>query len=232
MPHRCVLQDLREELRLRRAEQASLQLLWSQLQPEEAAEDSRETAEKLRATGSKLKLLLRQVDGDLSALQRRLVSTETARVSVLYHETQIEKVPFCHQDCKPASEQSESGCVSPQQLKEVSTEQRSELIKVTSADLCCLCINCLISVFAVQREGRPLPSALAPLPGVPHCSSAAPPPAAPPAAPLLDPHLREQPRLLWGQQLRQVFLPHAALHQRPPAHLTQTGLLNIAQSAF
>lgn len=183
-------------------------------------------------TGSKLKLLLRQVDGDLSALQRCLVSAETARVSVLYDETQIEKLPFCHQDCKPASEQSESGCVSPEQLKEVSTKQRSELIKVRSADLCCLCINCLISMFAVQRDGRPLPSPLAPLPGVPRCSSAAPPPAASPAAPLPDPHLREQPRLCWDQQLRQVFLPHAALHQRPPAHLIQTGLLNIAQSAF
>ncbi|XP_029705649.1 nesprin-2-like [Takifugu rubripes] len=61
--HRDTLIDLREELRRRRAQQASLQLLWSQLQPEEAAEDSRETPEKLRATGSKLKLLLRPGGG-------------------------------------------------------------------------------------------------------------------------------------------------------------------------
>lgn len=75
------------ELQRRRAQQASLQLLWSQLQPEEAAEDSRETPEKLQATGSKLKLLLRQVEGDLGALQQRLVSTETAAASVPCAET-------------------------------------------------------------------------------------------------------------------------------------------------
>lgn len=78
-PHR-VPQDLREELQQRQAQQTSLQLLWSQLQPEEAPEDSRETQEKIRVTGSKLRLLLQQADGDLGALQQRLVGGETTDV--------------------------------------------------------------------------------------------------------------------------------------------------------
>uniref|UniRef100_A0A3B5B1F5 KASH domain-containing protein n=1 Tax=Stegastes partitus TaxID=144197 RepID=A0A3B5B1F5_9TELE len=68
----CVVQDLRDELRGRQAQQASLQALWSQLQPEDGAEESDEAQEKLHVTGSKLKLLLRQVDQDLSTLQQRL----------------------------------------------------------------------------------------------------------------------------------------------------------------
>ena len=70
----CGLQDLQEELRGRQAQQASLQALWSQLQPEEGAEESDEAREKLHVTGSKLKLLLRQVARDLSSLQQRLVN--------------------------------------------------------------------------------------------------------------------------------------------------------------
>lgn len=67
------LQDLQDELQGRQTQQASLQALWSQLQPEEGAEESDEAQEKLHVTGSKLKLLLRQVDRDLSTLQQRLV---------------------------------------------------------------------------------------------------------------------------------------------------------------
>ncbi|XP_062293145.1 nesprin-2 isoform X5 [Scomber scombrus] len=70
--HCNTLTDLQEELRGRQAQQASLQGLWSQLQPEEGAEDSDEAREKLYVTGSKLKLLLRQVTRDLSSLQKRL----------------------------------------------------------------------------------------------------------------------------------------------------------------
>ncbi|TMS12312.1 Nesprin-2 [Larimichthys crocea] len=70
--HRRTLTDLQDELQGRQTQQASLQALWSQLQPEEGAEESDEAQEKLHVTGSKLKLLLRQVDRDLSTLQQRL----------------------------------------------------------------------------------------------------------------------------------------------------------------
>ncbi|XP_059211817.1 nesprin-1 [Centropristis striata] len=70
--HRNTLTELREELQGRQTQQASLQALWSQLQPED--EESDEAQEKLHVTGSKLKLLLRQVDQDLSTLQQRLDS--------------------------------------------------------------------------------------------------------------------------------------------------------------
>ncbi|XP_028252465.1 nesprin-2a isoform X3 [Parambassis ranga] len=70
--HRDTLTDLQEELWDRQAQQASLQALWSQLQPEEGADESDEAKEKLHVTGSKLKLLLRQVEQDLGSLQQRL----------------------------------------------------------------------------------------------------------------------------------------------------------------
>uniref|UniRef100_A0A668S3S6 KASH domain-containing protein n=1 Tax=Oreochromis aureus TaxID=47969 RepID=A0A668S3S6_OREAU len=62
------LTALQKELQDRQAHQASLQTLWSQLQPEDGAEESNEAREKLHVTGSKLKLLLKQVDSDLSDL--------------------------------------------------------------------------------------------------------------------------------------------------------------------
>lgn len=68
------MQELREELQFRQSRQASLHALWSQLQAGEEAEDRSEAQEKLHVTASKLKLLLRQVDQDLGALDRRLVS--------------------------------------------------------------------------------------------------------------------------------------------------------------
>nr|XP_046228198.1 nesprin-2 isoform X4 [Scatophagus argus] len=71
--HRKTLTDLQEELQARQTQQASLQALWSQLQPaEEEAGESDEAREKLHVTGSKLKLLLRQVGHDLGSLQQRL----------------------------------------------------------------------------------------------------------------------------------------------------------------
>ncbi|XP_069371611.1 nesprin-2a isoform X5 [Paralichthys olivaceus] len=76
--HRYTLADLQEELRGRQTQQASLQALWSQLKPEDGGEDgsgedgSGEAQEKLHVTGSKLKLLLKDVDQDLSILQQRL----------------------------------------------------------------------------------------------------------------------------------------------------------------
>ncbi|XP_069017780.1 nesprin-2a isoform X4 [Embiotoca jacksoni] len=73
--HSNTLTELQEELRGRRAQQASLQALWSQLQPEDGAEESVEAREKLHVTGSKLKTLLRQVDQDLSTLRQRLESS-------------------------------------------------------------------------------------------------------------------------------------------------------------
>ncbi|XP_029351666.1 nesprin-2a isoform X2 [Echeneis naucrates] len=66
------LTELREDLRGRQTQQASLQALWSQLRPEDGAEDVGETQEKLHVTASKLRLLLRNVDQDLSVLQQRL----------------------------------------------------------------------------------------------------------------------------------------------------------------
>uniref|UniRef100_A0AAQ6IQR6 KASH domain-containing protein n=1 Tax=Anabas testudineus TaxID=64144 RepID=A0AAQ6IQR6_ANATE len=82
--HRNTLTDLQEELRSKQAQQASLQALWTQLQPKDGAEESDEAQEKLHVTGSKLRLLLKEVDQDLSTLQQRL-------------------------DCQPASGQTASG---------------------------------------------------------------------------------------------------------------------------
>lgn len=79
------VQNLQEELRGRQAQQASLQALWSQLRPEEGAEDGDEAKEKLHVTGGKLKLLLRQAAQDLGTLQRRLVKSKT--ISVTHHLT-------------------------------------------------------------------------------------------------------------------------------------------------
>ncbi|XP_037606336.1 nesprin-2-like isoform X2 [Sebastes umbrosus] len=70
--HRGTLTDLQEELQGRQTQQASLQALWSQLQPEDEAEESVEAQEKLHVTGSKLESLLRHVDQDLGTLQQRL----------------------------------------------------------------------------------------------------------------------------------------------------------------
>lgn len=72
----CGLQVLQKELQDKQAHQASLQTLWSQLQPEDSTEESNEAREKLHVTGSKLKLLLKQVDGDLSNLRQRLVKAQ------------------------------------------------------------------------------------------------------------------------------------------------------------
>ncbi|KAM9354719.1 nesprin-2a isoform 2-T2 [Pholidichthys leucotaenia] len=78
--HNNTLTDLRKQLLGRQAQQASLQALWSQLRPEGGAEESNEAQEKLHVTGSKLKLLLRQVEEDLGALQQRLGCESVAAV--------------------------------------------------------------------------------------------------------------------------------------------------------
>nr|XP_033931541.1 nesprin-2-like [Pseudochaenichthys georgianus] len=71
--HRNTLAALQAELQARQAQQLELQALWAQLQPEEEEEEeSREAQEKLHVTGSKLKLLLRQVEQDLSTLPPQL----------------------------------------------------------------------------------------------------------------------------------------------------------------
>ncbi|XP_068564553.1 nesprin-2a [Cebidichthys violaceus] len=75
--HLSTLTELQKELQGRQTQQASLQALWSQLQPEDEAEETDEAKEKLHVTSSKLKCLLRQVDQDLSTLQQRL-DCETA----------------------------------------------------------------------------------------------------------------------------------------------------------
>ncbi|MEQ2229235.1 hypothetical protein ILYODFUR_016883 [Ilyodon furcidens] len=67
------LRDLQEELRCRQPQQASLQALWSQLQPNDGAEESDEAQEKLHVTGNKLRQLTKKVDQDLSTLQQRLL---------------------------------------------------------------------------------------------------------------------------------------------------------------
>ncbi|XP_062415634.1 nesprin-2-like isoform X4 [Pungitius pungitius] len=66
--HLSTLTELREELRGRQTQQASLQALWCQLQPEETDE----AREKLHVTSSKLRWLLREVEQDLGTLQQRL----------------------------------------------------------------------------------------------------------------------------------------------------------------
>ncbi|KAI3364132.1 hypothetical protein L3Q82_010949, partial [Scortum barcoo] len=78
--HRNRLTDLQQELQGRQTQQASLQALWSQLQPEDEAEESVEAQEKLHVTGGKLKFLLRQVDQDLSTLQQRLASESASEI--------------------------------------------------------------------------------------------------------------------------------------------------------
>ncbi|XP_037837524.1 nesprin-2 isoform X2 [Kryptolebias marmoratus] len=78
--HNNTLTELQEELRGRRAQQASLQALWSLLQPEDAREDREDAQEKLHVTSNKLQQLLRQVDQDLLTLQQRLEPESTAAV--------------------------------------------------------------------------------------------------------------------------------------------------------
>uniref|UniRef100_H3C918 KASH domain-containing protein n=1 Tax=Tetraodon nigroviridis TaxID=99883 RepID=H3C918_TETNG len=124
--HRHTLQALLEELQQRQARHTSLQLLWSQLQPEEAAEDSLETREKIRVTGSKLRLLLKQVDGGLGALRRHLVSGERAGGSDLCARIRLQPAPLCHQDRTPPSDL-RSGADAPPEVTEtrkVSLTQR------------------------------------------------------------------------------------------------------------
>ncbi|XP_055088094.1 nesprin-2 isoform X2 [Periophthalmus magnuspinnatus] len=69
--HCNTLTDVREELMRRQSQHASLHALWSQLQPEHT-DDSDEAQEKLHVTGSKMKVLLRELTQDLSAVQKRL----------------------------------------------------------------------------------------------------------------------------------------------------------------
>lgn len=137
MNNHRISQELWEELQQRQAQQTSLQLLWFQLQPEEAPEDSRETQEKVRVTGSKLELLLKQVEGDLSALQQRLVSGETAGCSGLCAGIQSQPATSCHQDRTPSSGQRSCADASPEvtELRRVSWRRRSELIEILSDSL-------------------------------------------------------------------------------------------------
>lgn len=71
--HRLTLTAVREELIRRQSHQSSLQTLWSQLQPEHS-DDSDEAQEKLHVTGSKMRILLRELTDDLQAIQQRLVN--------------------------------------------------------------------------------------------------------------------------------------------------------------
>ncbi|XP_061610592.1 nesprin-1 isoform X5 [Phyllopteryx taeniolatus] len=77
--HHHSLTALLEELLERQTQQASLQTLWCQLQPEEGDEGSDEAQEKIHVTGTKLKLLLKDVTQDLSILQQRLQEWDTCR---------------------------------------------------------------------------------------------------------------------------------------------------------
>ncbi|XP_077444049.1 nesprin-2a [Stigmatopora argus] len=72
--HHRSLTVLRDELLERQTQQASLQTLWSQLQPDDKNEERDEAQEKIHVTGSKLKLLLSDVTQDLSTLQQCLDS--------------------------------------------------------------------------------------------------------------------------------------------------------------
>ncbi|XP_023808480.1 nesprin-2 isoform X4 [Oryzias latipes] len=76
--HYSTLSELQEELRVRQTQQAALQALWSQLQPEDGLEGREDTQQKLHVTGSKLQLLQRQVEEDLCALRQHLDSAAVA----------------------------------------------------------------------------------------------------------------------------------------------------------
>ncbi|XP_008295519.1 nesprin-2-like [Stegastes partitus] len=106
--HSSTLTDLRDELRGRQAQQASLQALWSQLQPEDGAEESDEAQEKLHVTGSKLKLLLRQVDQDLSTLQQRL-DCESASAVQAQSTSADQEAPHSKKSPSSQRERRESG---------------------------------------------------------------------------------------------------------------------------
>lgn len=72
------------ELRDRRTQQASLQGLWSLLQPEDDAEDAQE---KLQVTSSKLKQLVKLVDQNLHTLQQRLVNVQNPNLRLTGKQT-------------------------------------------------------------------------------------------------------------------------------------------------
>ncbi|XP_061668449.1 nesprin-2 [Syngnathoides biaculeatus] len=95
--HHHSLTALLEELLERQTQQASLQTLWCQLRPEEGDEGSDEAQEKIHVTGTKLKLLLKDVTRDLSILQQRL-DLDTRRdenilVDSAQEPTQTQKSP-------------------------------------------------------------------------------------------------------------------------------------------
>uniref|UniRef100_A0A3Q3KBT2 KASH domain-containing protein n=1 Tax=Monopterus albus TaxID=43700 RepID=A0A3Q3KBT2_MONAL len=103
IPNVCGVQDLQAELRDRRAQQASLQALWSQLQPQDKAEENDEAREKLHVTGSKLKLLLREVEQDLSSLQQRLsYAYNTSQSKCVCSCVKLSTV-FCREMREPSS---------------------------------------------------------------------------------------------------------------------------------
>ncbi|XP_028295064.1 nesprin-2a isoform X2 [Gouania willdenowi] len=99
--HRHTLTGLQEELRSRQAQQASLQALWSQLLPEEGAEDSEEAQEKLHVTGSRLKLLLKQVEQDLNTVTHRLDNERPSAASP--QETHPKKAPSAQRERRDRS---------------------------------------------------------------------------------------------------------------------------------
>lgn len=79
----CCVKDLQEELQRRQTQQASLHALWSQLQPDHT-EDSHEAQEKLHVTGSKMKILLKEVTEDLRTIQQRLVKIKLFRIVIFF----------------------------------------------------------------------------------------------------------------------------------------------------
>lgn len=87
--------------------------------------------------------------------------------------------------------------------------------------MCCatFVFDLLVIHIIMQREQGVLSTSVLLLPGAACRLPPAAPAAAPPAPPLSDSHVGERQQLLRDQQLRQVLLPHATLHQRPTAHL-------------
>uniref|UniRef100_A0A3B4TUL1 KASH domain-containing protein n=1 Tax=Seriola dumerili TaxID=41447 RepID=A0A3B4TUL1_SERDU len=96
--------DLQEELRSRQAQQASLQALWSQLQPEDGAEEIDEAQEKLHVTGNRMKLLLREVNQDLSTLD---ISLSFVFVIFTVSPRSVVLLPF-HVSCVSCRERRDS----------------------------------------------------------------------------------------------------------------------------
>lgn len=190
------LQELQVELRGREALHASLQALWSQLQPDESAEESNEAQEKLHVTGNKLRQLKKKVDEDLCALQQRLLTQDLG----------FAEADTSQDAAYSKTTSSTERCI--QRMWVFSTVNQSG-VRSSFTNF----------GFVLQTKKGILTPTIVLLPPL---TGRLPPPApaaATSAPPLPDSFVGERPRLHCDQQLCQVLLPHVALYQWSPPHL-------------